>query len=382
MLKQHLLLYIFYSLVSATMFAQKDYKGKIVDAQTGETIPYVNIGIVEQGIGTVSDEEGLFHLYFEEGEVASTAVILFSALGYAPINIPVAEMPLIYNEYPVFKMEPTRVALNEVVVSNKDGRFIPDPIGYKNFGERTFGYWKDQIALGGELATRVIAKSGIRKLERFQFEVFYNPSDSLLLRVNVYEDDGTMGRPKTNLNKSGKNVLVTVKKADKMVWVDLKPFDIYVENDFMVSLELLKVYGEEELGLILAAAFNKYGSYRKYASQDKWERIADQNMAYYLETSLMVSEKVAQRFEKREAKKKKKARTISGFALQKGRMVTGVEVTNSRTKESVFTDEKGRYIIAADKNDEIFFRKEGYQVMVLKVGDKPTANIILKREKK
>jgi len=367
-------------LLSVLVQAQKDYKGKVVDDKTGEPLPYVNIGIVEQGVGTVSDEEGLFHLNFEKNEVESTAIILFSALGYAPLNIPVAEMPLVFNDYPVFKMTPERVSLNEVVVSNKDGRFIPDAIGYKNFGERTFGYWKDQIALGGELATRIIAKSGIRRLDRLQFEVFYNPSDSLLLRVNIYEDDGVMGRPKTNLNKSGENVLVTVKKTDKMVWVDLKPYNIYVQNDFMVSLELLKVYGSEELDLILAAAFNQYGSYRKYASQDKWERIADQNMAYYLETSFMVPEKVAQRFEKREAKRQKKIRTISGFALRKGRMVTGVEVTNNRTKETVFTDENGRYTIAADKKDEIFFRKEGYKVMVLTVGDKPTANIIMKGE--
>lgn len=367
-------------LLSTFVAAQKDYKGKVLDAKTGQVIPYVNIGIVEQGVGTVSDEEGLFHLYFEKDQVNSQTNILFSALGYAPLNIPVEKMPLVFNEYPVFKMNPERVALNEVVVSNKGDRFITDLIGYKNFGEKTFGYWKDQIALGGELATRIVAKSGLRRLDRFQFEVFYNPSDSLLLRVNIYEDDGPMGSPKTNLNTSGKNILVTVKKNDRMVWVDLKPYDIYVKNDFMVSLELLKVYGEEELGLILAAAFNKYGSYRKYASQDKWERIDDSNMGYYLETQFMVSEKVAQRFEKREAKKKRKMRTISGFALRKGRMVSGVEVTNTRTKETVFTDENGRYTIPADKKDEILFKKEGYKLMVLTVGDKPTANIIMKGE--
>lgn len=380
MVRQIVLFFTLCGLAMISAVAQKDYKGKVVDAANNQVIPYVNIGIVEQGIGTVSDEEGLFHLYFEKNEIESTAIILFSALGYAPLNIALAEMPLVYNEYPVFKMTPERVALNEVVVSNKGDRFITDFVGYKNYGERTFGYWKDQIALGGELATRIVVKSGLRRLDRFQFEVFYNPSDSLLLRVNIYEDDGPMGSPKTNLNKSGKNILVTVKNTDKIVWIDLKPYDIYVENDFMVSLELLKVYGEEELGLMLTAAFNKYGSYRKYSSQDKWERIADQNMAYHLETQFMVSEKVAQRFEKREARKKKKIRTISGFALRKGRMVEGVEVTNTRTKETVFTDDNGRYVIAADRRDEITFKKEGYKLMVLTVGDRPTANIIMKGE--
>ena len=360
--------------------AQKDYKGKVVDAVSNKVIPYVNIGIVEQGIGTVSDEDGLFHLYIKKNEEDKSAMVLFSALGYAPLTIPIKAMPLIYNEYPLFKMTPKRVELNEVVVSNKGDRFIPDFVGYKNYGERSFGYWKDQIALGGELATRIVAKSGLRRLDRFQFEVFYNPSDSLLLRVNIYENDGPAGSPKTNLNQSGQNILVTVNNSDKIVWVDLKPYEIYVQNDFMVSLELLKVYGKEELGLILAAAFNKFGSFRKYASQDNWERISDQNMAYHLETQLMVSEKVAQRFEKREAKKKKRIRTISGFTLRKGRMLAGVQVTNLRTKESVITDKSGRYVIAANKRDQITFKKKGYQLMLLTVGDKPTANIIMKGE--
>lgn len=361
-------------------FGQRDYKGKIIDSNTGQPIPFVNVGIFEKEIGTVSDEDGIFHLPMNDTRIENTDEVIFSSLGYKSISIPLSEVELVYNEYPILKMIPNRMNLDEVVVSNKDGRFITDFIGYKNYGEKNFGYWKDQIALGGELATRVVAKSGLRRLDRLQFEVFHNPSDSLLLRVNIYEDDGPLGRPKTNLNSSGKNILVTVKNTDKVVWVDLKPFDIYVKNDFLVSLELLRVYGDEELGLVLGAAFDRYGSYRKYASQSKWERISDQNMAYYLETQLMVSEQVAQRFEKRETRKKKRLRTISGFALRKGKMVSGVEVTNTRTNESVFTDQSGRYVIAADKKDKIHFKKEGYKIMVLTVGDKPTANIIMKGE--
>lgn len=358
--------------------AQQDYKGKVVDAETGEPIPYVNIGVVEKGIGTVSDEEGLFNLYLKSNEVEPTVKILFSALGYTSLNIDIAKMPLTSNEYPIFKMEPSGISLNEVVVSNKDGRFIPDVIGYKNYGEASFGYWKDNVALGGELATKIVAKKGLRRLEKLQFEVFDNPSDSLLLRVNIYDDDGALGFPKANLNTSNRNILVTLKKTDKIIWVDLKPFDIYTKDSFMVSLELLKVYGEEKLGLVLAAALNRYGSYRKYSSQDGWEIITEQNMAYSLETSLMVSEKMAQRFEKKDERKKKKIRTLSGYTLRNGKMIAGVEVTNSRTKEIIFTDDSGRYLIAANKRDEIFFKKDGFKVMVLTVGEKPTQNVIMK----
>ncbi len=363
-------------------FGQKDYKGQVIDTETRLPIPYVNIGILEKGIGTVSDEEGEFHLYIAPDTQNPNTEVVFSALGYKTRKIPLRAMPLVYNEYPKFRMDPTVVALDEVVVSNKAERFITNFVGFKNFGERTFGYWKDNVALGGELATCILAAKGIRRLERFNFEVRQNQSDSLLLRVNVYEDDGPGSKPGTNLNRSGKNVLVTVKKTDKMVWVDLTPFNIYVNGDFIISLELLRVYGDQRLELVLAAAseFNRSGSYRKYASQGKWERVADQSMAYYLETSLMVTEKRAERYERKIARRKLKAETISGFAILKGKMVEGVEVTNSRTQETVTTDENGRYRIPAHKNDILQFRKKGYKVMALKVSDKPTANIIMKPE--
>lgn len=366
------------SIATFSAYAQREYKGKVIDAETNEPIPYVNIGIVEKSIGTVSDEEGLFSFHLNNDEVKPSAKVLFSALGYTTLNIPIDKMSLTYTELPIFKMKPSAVELQEVVVSNREGTFISDAVGYKNYGEQSFGYWKDNIALGGELATKINVKNGLRRLEKFQFEVFDNPSDSLLLRVNIYDNDGPLRGPKTNLNKSGDNILVTVKKTDKIVWVDLRPFDIYVQNDFILSLELLKLYGDKKLGLILVATANQYGSYRKYASQDKWERFSDQNMAFYLETQLMVSNETALRFEKKKKNRKKKERTISGFTILRGKMIAGVEIINNRTNEAVSTDDNGRYTIAAKKNDKVFFRKKGYQEMVLTVGDKSIVNVIMK----
>ena len=377
-LKKGWYVFTFLLVVTLSLNGQRNYKGRVVDAKTGKPVPYVNIGIVKKQIGTVSDEEGLFHLQLEENYVEFTSKVLFSVLGYATLNIPLNKMPLVFDEIPVFKMEPSTVELNEVVVSNKNGVFIPDPIGYENFGEQSFGYWKDKVALGGELATKINVKNGLRRLERFRFEVYDNPSDSLLLRVNIYDDDGILGGPKTNLNQSGENILVTVKKTDKIIWVDLRPFDLYVQNDFIISLELVRLYDSRELGLILVATNDQYGSFRKYASQSSWELFTDQNMAYYLETQLMVSKKVGQRIEKKKKRKMEKTPTISGFTIKQGKMIQGVEITNNRTNETVFTDDKGRYTITAKKNDKVFFRKEGFQEMMLIVGDKPTANVIMK----
>ncbi len=360
--------------------AQKDFKGRVVDENTKEPIPFVNIGIIEEGVGTVSDEEGLFHLFLEPNRFESNTQILFSALGYETLYISISDIKFVYNQYPDIILKPSLVELNEVVVSNKGERFIADNIGYRNYGVKNYGYWKDNIALGGELATRIVAKNGLRRLNQFEFEVWHNPSDSLLLRVNIYEDDGTIGKPGTNLNTSGKNILTVVKKDDRMVKVDLSPFDIYTKSDFIISLELLKVYGEEDLGLILSATLNGYGSYRKYASQDKWEWLSDLNMAYYVKSQLMVSEKFADRFEKRQQKKNQKKRTVSGFVILGGKMISGVSVFNNTTKESVLSGDGGRYLIPAKKGDILTFSKDGLENFNVKITDKPNQNVAMSRK--
>ena len=322
--------------------------------------------------------------------------VIFSSLGYTLITIPVSKVKLVFNEYPVISMVPTNLELEGVVVSDKANYMVPETVGYSNRGEEVFGYWKDNIAFGGELGTRVVVKKGLRRLDNFIFEVWHNPSDSLLLRVNVYDDDGRLGLPKTNLNKSGKNILYSLTKDERMVSIDLKPYEIFVENDFIISLELLKVYGNEDLGLVVAAvkdisnekralqqsAWTRvvdegHGTFRKYASQGKWERITDLNMAYTVETSRLVDEKEYARFQRKEDKNSERRRYVTGFAIVNGKMVQGVSIFNHSTKETAKTDERGRFSIAANKNDIVSFTKEGYKPRSYKINAKPTLNVRL-----
>ena len=182
------------------------------------------------------------------------------------------------------------------------------------------------------------------------------------------------------MNTSGENILTVVKKEDRIVKVDLSPFNIFTKSDFIISLELLKVYGEEDLGLILSATLNGYGSYRKYASQDKWEWLSDLNMAYYVKSQLMVSEKFANRFEKRQQKINQKKRTVSGFVILRGKMISGVSVFNNTTKESVLSGDGGRYLIPAKKGDILTFSKKGLENFNVKITDKPTRNVSMSRK--
>ena len=363
--------------------AQSDYKGRVLDAKTNAPIPYVNIGIVNKGIGTVSDEEGLFHLPLDTALLDTNEKIVFSSLGFKPLEIPINKIELVYNEYPVVRLEPEVVELDEVVVTNIDADFVNELVGNtNNYGTDAYGYWKDNVALGGELATRIRVKKGYRKLNSLGFEIASNKMDSILLRINIYDIAGERNISKTNLNKSGNNVLFKLRKSDTNPKIDLTPYAITVENDFVVSLELVEVYNNDAIALAIPAIHNDSGSFRRYASQDKWEKISDSGMAYYLETSVLLSKKEAEQLVKKRDKRKKRMSKVYGFVINKGRMLPKVRILNTRTKESVETDEKGKYSIYAKSSDILCFEKPNYTTRCFKVKKKTTLNVQMALDKR
>ncbi len=352
--------------LSLYAYPQKDYKGIILDASTKECIPYVNIGILKKGLGTVSDEKGIFHLELNPSEFTQKDILIISSIGYEPIEIPVPQLEFRYNEYPEIYMQPKVEQLNEVVLTNAGAFQREGYLGYQNGGERTFGYWKDNIALGGELGTRIKINKGLRKLEEFQFEVWGNTADSVLVRVNFYELDKIKGLPGKNLNRTGKNILYTIKALPEVVRLPIGNFDIYVKDDFVVTLELLKVYGSDKIGLVLAASnFSYTNSYKKYASQDKWELIEKAAMAYEIRCMAFTDKAVDKKTWKR--RKAHKKASISGFVFKSGVPQAGIRVTNLTNGQSTVTNSKGRYEIMAKKGHLLRIYAAGASNKVYKV---------------
>ena len=78
--------------------------GRVVDAETGEPLPYVNIR-VGNGIGTLTNIEGSFKLLTEEKDVLS-----FSFVGYERLSLKADQMP------DVIRLKPYTVKMKEVTV--------------------------------------------------------------------------------------------------------------------------------------------------------------------------------------------------------------------------------------------------------------------------
>lgn len=72
---------VFYGCMGMEVKAQVSLQGQVIDAQTGEPLSYVNIGIVNGSIGTVSGVAGEFKLTSTEA-LPDSSVLRFSMIGY------------------------------------------------------------------------------------------------------------------------------------------------------------------------------------------------------------------------------------------------------------------------------------------------------------
>ncbi|MGA9239298.1 carboxypeptidase-like regulatory domain-containing protein [Robiginitalea sp.] len=379
-------------LLSPSLEAQLAFLGQVVDAETGKPIPFVNIGVVNRGIGTVSNEEGDFLLQFRRHEVQPGDILRISSLGYVPTEVPLSRLKQSTQEF-IFRLQPTAIDLDEVIVSTAELFEVEEEVGYPNLAGQGIGYWKDSIALGGELGSRIRVDKGLRRLKALFFQVMDNPSDSIQLRVNIYDVNKKRALPGQNLNSTGRSILYTLRYGEVFTLIDLNPFDIWVRDDFIVTLELLGVYGTDKIGLSLPAARKSSGrSFRRYASQDVWERIDEAVVGLTLQTTLFTDNKRKIPKPRELRRRQRREREISGQVfyespsvvnLRAGRQspLKGATIINYTRNEVVTTDRWGRYKMSVNKGDKLVVKYPGMFQIAIVVVDFQNLNFQLHREK-
>ncbi|MEO6347103.1 MAG: carboxypeptidase-like regulatory domain-containing protein, partial [Aquaticitalea sp.] len=74
---------------SSTLLSQNTItlSGYIYDEETKASLPYVNIGFVNESVGTVSDDNGKFDLTFNPNEISNSSVLQISYIGYKTVEL-------------------------------------------------------------------------------------------------------------------------------------------------------------------------------------------------------------------------------------------------------------------------------------------------------
>lgn len=235
----------------------------ILDSETNKPIEFVNIGFVEKGIGTVSNELGNFSLAWKSADVKNTSYLEFSSLGYETKKIPFSGLSDFTSYESVVYLSPTAYDLAEIVIKKEKRAF--EKLGSSTYAKDRVGYWMNMNGLGGEIATKIDINKKNTLLQKLTFNIQENKADSLLIRVKVY--DYHRGKPGKNLVTQNIFHVISKKKGEETI--PLKKYNIIASEDVIVSLELVAVYGNE---IYFEVASSPYGgvSYTKDKSMGGW----------------------------------------------------------------------------------------------------------------
>ena len=215
--------------VSNSLIAQeKKVIGRLVDAETKQAIPYVNIGVFQKNIGTVSDENGNFVLGFSDYSTASDSII-FSHIGYQTVKYAISQLLKSVGDISLF---PASELLQEVSIKPKKmaKKFLGrngKGLGLMHFNFYTFYEKEVDDRLGKEAGVLLPVKRDCF-LNELQMNISSNEFSNLKFRLNLYKV--VDGIP-TELIMP-KEVIFEIKEGYVGLYsLDLRSYNLYLSKD-------------------------------------------------------------------------------------------------------------------------------------------------------
>ena len=242
--------------------------GRIVDGKTKEPLAYVNLGIVNGEIGTVSNIRGQFNLVVDKE--FSNDTLRISMIGYQAIEMLIKNIDF-ENDKLYFEMDEQVSELDEVILSAK-------AVKRKNLGNKTeskfigTGFSYDQ--LGAEMGIKINVPKRPTLIEAFNFSISHNRlSATSIFRLNIYSVN--KGKPYENL--LSENILVLVEpKQTGLITIDLEAYDIILSDDVIVTLEWVESQGENNKGEAIFFPLGLFtnGTLHKESSQGRFKKLS------------------------------------------------------------------------------------------------------------
>jgi hypothetical protein len=247
-------------LLGALVAEAQTITGIVKDSRTGETLPFVNVGIIGKGIGTVTDVQGRYAISLSGHDKDS---IRFSMIGYNAKITLISDFKNPGNQVDV-TLSPSSKELKEVTVSNH--KWKEAVLGNTTRSQTVNAGFTDNT-LGHEIGEVIRIKRAPTRLKQFNASISVAATDTIRLRLNIYTVAN--GLPDENLLQQ--NIIATVKPGDKMLTINLEPYNIIVNDKFFVSLEW--VQSSKGHGLMFSASLLSSAIIVRETSQDKWEKI-------------------------------------------------------------------------------------------------------------
>ena len=225
--------------LSCAMHAQDLLRGTVLSNENGKPLPYVNIGIVHRSLGTVTDEHGNFNFFIPADNHKDS--IQISMIGFESRTFLVREFIEIMLENPTIKLNGKAEELLEVVVSNR--KLKTKILGNRSTSRKNY-YEASAEFLGSEVGVKIKIKRAPTYLKKFNVRMLTKKHERFKFRLNIYNIKD--GLPNQNLLKD--NIIVDARDIKEgQIEVNLEPYEIYVEDDFFVTLEWIQGDGKKKL---------------------------------------------------------------------------------------------------------------------------------------
>lgn len=253
-------------LLELNLYAQTNnslvkYKGQLIDSTTLEGIEYVNIGIENTSVGTISKQYGDFELEIDTTQYADS-LILISAIGYEPKNIKILDFD---NDIKLqIKLVPTIYKIGDVII--KSSKLKEVNYGITNSGG---GHIRGKLR-GFEKAYLIPIKHERILLKAVNFCIS-GKIDTIIFRINFYNHNNYI----PNERIVEKN-LIFKQVQDENGWTkcDLSKEELIFNSEFYLSIELLpRLEGSNEVRSAFAAKIGGKGKQYSRDYLDMWFEI-------------------------------------------------------------------------------------------------------------
>ncbi len=228
---------IFFVISSNTSFGQIIIQGRVLNKETHEPISYVNIGIINSNVGTLSNLDGSFSIPIPNKFSKDT--LIFSALGFAKRAIPIHFIRQ-QEKLTVFLSEKTTL-LNTVVIREKRQRNKTFELGNSSFKGGVIV--TDTTYAGRSISLLIENKQPYFQndlkfpvyLEKARLRIFKNNLESLKFRLRINDVDSLSGKPGNDLLSQSIIVESTIGKG----WLefDLSHLNYQVSKPFFLTFE-------------------------------------------------------------------------------------------------------------------------------------------------
>lgn len=212
------------------MKAQIQVNGTLLNETTGESLAFVNIGIKNKNVGTVSTESGVFSIVIPEENKRDT--LSFFLTGYWQKAIPVQD--LLGQVANTIKLKAKAVQLHQVEVSTKKLKELKHGISKTSPFIHLIDASMNQKDIF-EIAELIKLSNTPSKVTSINLLINEPREDSATFRINFYKYEGS--KPAERLT----DINIIERKAIREGWLafDLKKYNLFLKGKVFAAIEFI-----------------------------------------------------------------------------------------------------------------------------------------------